>query len=170
MNLPFEIGQRLWMPQEQPQRITKACPVCAGNLSFLVILGSGEQLALLCEACGKGFNQPTGVVQEWDYEPDAVPFEIAEVRSFFNDRWTLRSTTGMEHDFHDLYLTRNEALAVSAQRAIEAREHYMQSYQNTKKNLKNASWSVKYHRDKITELERQITWHRGRISLKEKHT
>ena len=122
---------------------------------------------LPCEACSTGLGSSArGEIEQWLYMPGAVLFEIAEIRSMYGGRWTLRSTTGVDHEYHDLYQTEAEALSVSTQRAHEQYERAMQSMQYKKGNAKRVSWSVLYHQQKIKDLERQIAWHRGALGAK----
>ena len=166
LRMPFSVGDQLWMPVGEPYEVIVPCPVCNGSRVFDVILGSGERLTLPCEGCRLGYEGPRGSVRTWDHTPRAVAFIVDDVESYHNDRWRLKSTTGAMHDFDDLYLTEAEALAVATARAAQQHESCMASYQHKKKSLKHAGWTVRYHRDKIADLERQIAWHRGRIDAK----
>jgi hypothetical protein len=42
-------------------------------------------------------------------------------------------------------------------------EHYYQSWAHKRTATKQAGWSVRYHRDAITRLEKQIVWHQGKL-------
>jgi hypothetical protein len=165
-DVPFTIGQVLWMPTHLPEKVTVPCPVCAGQLAVTVILGSGEHVGVLCEACGKGFTGPLGTIEELVYEPKAVRFEIARVWSMHEGRWWVESATGGYADFADLRATEAEALAESERRCAAQLESNMQMRQRHRGNTKQHTWSIQYHRKQIADLERQIAWHRSKVEAK----
>lgn len=163
---PFAIGQELWAPASYPEKVRVSCPVCFGTLAVIVEMGDGERVGVPCEACGKGYQGPQGFVEEWEYTPSARKFVVAGVKSMHDTRWWLVSEDGQERGFHELYPTEAEALAVSQQQSAEHHERNMQTRQRKRKDTKEATWSVRYHRDNIKDLERQIAWHQSRISAK----
>lgn len=158
MIIPFEVGQELWMPVGKPEQVAVECPICAGKLGVVVILGSGERVGVACKAC-----RLKGVIHEWEHQAQAVPFIIDSAVSFNNDKWRLRSTTGAEYDLIDLYLTEAEALSVAAKRAAAWHGVNMKSRQYHRKNLHQHTWSIQYHRNQIADLERQLVWHRAQV-------
>lgn len=164
MELPFEIGQVLWLAVGTPHQVTLPCPVCAGQLFVTVELGSGERIAVPCEACGKGYGGPRGVIEEWEHSPSIQRFEIASVRSMHEGRWWVESTTGAMANFDELCATEGEALTKATAQAAAQHESNMQSHQRHRKNTKETTWSVRYHRKCIADLEQQIAWHQGKLS------
>lgn len=168
--LPFTIGQLLWMPMGDAHKAQLPCPVCDGALAVTVILGSGERIGVPCDACGIGFDGPRGFIEEYEHDPKAIPFVIASVESFHNNEWRLRSETGAWHEFTDLYATEGEALDVAVKRAADQHERNMQSRQHKRKSTARQAWSVRYHRDCIKDLERQLAWHTARISASARET
>ena len=164
LELPFQIGQTLWMARTYPEKVTVPCPVCQGTMAVVVLCGD-ERFAVPCEGCGLGFNGPQGTITEYDHSPAAVAFTIAEVTSMHQGRWSLCSSTGDHAQFDDLYATEAEAMAASVVTCAENHERNMQTRQYRRKNAKQATWSVRYHRDQIKELERQIAWHQSRLGM-----
>ncbi len=170
IDVPFEIGQEWWLPVAHPRQIEVPCPVCFGNLAVEVILGNGERVGVPCDGCGHGFDGPRGVIEEWSHEPSAQKFVIAEVSSMHGGRWALNSVTGAYAQFEDLKRTEAEAMAQAVQNAAAQEESNMRSRQRTRKNVQKSTWSVRYHREQIKDLERQLLWHRGKIEAKPKET
>ena len=166
IEMPFEIGQKLWAPATSPRQVTVPCPVCAGARAVTVILGSGERVGVACDACGLGFDGARGVIKEWEYDPHTEPFEIAAVRSMRDGRWTLVSTTGTERQFDELCATEADALAVSTLKCAEIYERNMQTRQHKRAGVQRHTWSIQYHRKQIKDLERQIAWHTGKITAR----
>lgn len=164
IDTPFTIGQQFWAPVTYPEKITLPCPVCFGSLVVTVVLGNDERIGVPCEACGKGFGGPQGTIEEYEHAPGAKPFVIAAVKSLWDHRWTVESEDGQSRNFDELCATEAEALAVSVKRMAEQHERNMQSRQHRRKNTKEATWSIRYHREQIKDLERQIAWHQSRIT------
>ena len=168
LSLPFMFGVTYWLPVGDPQKVTRPCPVCAGDRAITVILGTGERIGVPCEACGNDYDGPHGVIEEWEHKPGAVPFVPATVESLYDHRWSLRSTDGAVADWDELRATEAEALAEATKRAAAAHEHNMAMSQHKKANAKEHGWSIRYHRECIARLEREIGWHREKIEAKPK--
>ena len=164
LDLPFQIGQTLWSARTAPQQVTVPCPVCQGALAVVVICGE-DRFAVPCEGCGLGFNGPQGTITEYEHLPAAVEFVIAEVTAMHQGRWSLRSETGAGAQFDDLHQTEAEALAASVIACAANYERNMQTRQHKRKNVKQATWAVRYHRERIKDLERQIQWHQSRLGV-----
>jgi len=157
--VPFAIGDVKWLPAHQPRKVEVPCPVCFGNLFVIVTLGNGEEFAVQCEGCGLGFNGPQGTIQQYQYEPSAIHFEIARVESMHDTRWRVSSVTGGSANYNELVETEEEALAISRQKCADQQEDNMRSLQRTRAGAQRLTWSVRYHNDKIADLERQLEWH-----------
>jgi hypothetical protein len=160
--VPFAIGDVKWLPAHQPRKVEVPCPVCFGNLSVVVTLGNGEEFAVLCEGCGLGFNGPQGTIQQYEYEPAAIRFEIARVESMHGTRWRVGSVAGGSANYDELVETEEEALAISRQKCADHQEANMRSLQRTRDGSRRLTWSVRYHNEKIADLERQLEWHRAK--------
>ena len=164
MNTPFEIGETYWAPIGSPEKMTIPCPVCFGQLAVTVVLGDGERVGVPCEACGKGFDGPQGTIEVWEHTPSARRFVIDRVKSMWDDRWTVESEDGQTRDFSELHETEAEAFAVAVEHVRMQHERNMRTYQRRRRDVANATWSIRYHREQIKDLERQIAWHTGRIT------
>lgn len=163
IELPFQIGAEMWLPANVPSLVRVVCEVYAGNGRIVVILGSGEHVSVECTACDLGLSEPRGYTEEWQSEPGATQFVIAEVVRFDDGFWYVRSTTDIQSPFTCLHATRDGALAASAVRCVQLHEDNMRSRQHKKNGIRQVGWSVKYHRSKINDLERQLEWHRAKI-------
>ena len=67
ITLPFELGVTVWHPSNGHNETWVTCPECMGSKVVTLTLGNGEQYQLGCAACGPGYEQPRGVVQETKY-------------------------------------------------------------------------------------------------------
>ena len=165
MELPFTVGEERWLPGSCPEKVTVPCPVCSGNMTILVTLGSGERLVLPCEGCSLGYDGSRGYTTEWSYEPRVESFVIQEPCGLYNEEWTVRSTTGAEAKLKDLYLTETAALVAATEHCRLQLERNMETRQRKRKGSKSAGWTIRYHREMIADLERQISWHKGKLGL-----
>lgn len=165
-NPPFKIGDVYYRPISAPRQTTITCPICAGKLCITVILGSGEQLLVECDACGTGLSRPNGKLTEWNQDPATELFEIASITSFHNGNWGVKSTSGSTCDFSDLETFEVDALRVATKRSEEVCERNMGVRLHRKKETKKAGWSIQYHRKCIKDAERTIEWHQSKIVVK----
>jgi hypothetical protein len=161
---PFKIGDVKWWPRGEHRLEKVPCPVCAGTLRFVVELSSGERLTFPCDACDVGMLGPRGTIDEWVLDPRADRFEIAGVSSLHAGIWWVESTTGDSVSLSDLRDTEAEALDVARKNAEALAERNMQSRQHKRAGTRKASWSVRYHRERIADAERSIAWHRAKIA------
>ncbi|HAM41668.1 MAG TPA: hypothetical protein DCP69_10115 [Candidatus Omnitrophica bacterium] len=163
ISLPFRVGDVLWMPLAESRQVTIPCPICAGKRVVRVELGDGDLVTVDCDGCGLGFSGPQGTITEREHDPKVERFEIAEPVSLYGGEWQVRSTTGAEHELKDLYPTEAEAFAVAAKRSAQQTEHNMMSRARRKKGLSKTAWTVRYHRERIRDAERELAWHRARL-------
>lgn len=160
---PYSIGTVYYRPLHTPIQVQVPCPVCNGNRSVEIILGTGEQLTVPCEGCGLGFSFSRGYIMEWRYEPGATTFTIASIEGFSHDEWTLKSALGEQCSSRYLYASRDEALRVSTQDSLNQQEANAKRQSARKKDAKKLTWSVRYHRECIKDLERKIAYHQGKL-------
>lgn len=163
LTMPFEIGTTYWLPSRSPRQETVPCPVCAGSKVVTVLAGE-EKFAVECDACGLGYRGPQGTVTEYHYDPHAVSFTIASVVRLDDDGWSVKSTDGAQARFRDLRETEAEALDVSKAAYLAQEEHNMRQRRHRRKGVSKATWTVRYHTDAIKKLERELAYHRGKIS------
>lgn len=166
LTMPFAIGQTFYLPVNGSTRVQIPCPVCAGSLAVTVILGSGEKVGVPCDACGLGLSGPRGFIHEYQQTPGVVPFTIDRVLGFRGDEWTVASTDGAEVYFAHLFTSEADALAESERLVAEHHERNMRTRQHTRSTVQRTTWSVRYHREQIAELERQILWHKAKVRSK----
>jgi ribosomal protein S27E len=163
MDTPFKIGQTYWLPRHNAERVTIPCPACKGTKVITITYGD-EQVSVDCEACGLGFEGPKGTVTEYEFTPAAEEFTVARPVGLYGDRWSVKATDGRTADFEILCETEAAALAMSAAKCAEQHELNMQSRLHSRSRAKHASWTVRYHRKCIADLEQQIAWHTARIN------
>ena len=160
---PYRIGETYYKPQHCPEKVRVPCPVCNGHKTVEVILGTGEHLIVPCEGCGLGFETSRGYIEEYVYHPRAVPFTVGSIEGFSYDEWNVRSQLGDTTTSKYLYASQAEALAASQQQADKQLKQNAESYSRTKQAAKKVTWSIRYHRECIKDLEQKIRYHMGKI-------
>ncbi len=166
---PFDFGQPVWIAWASAHHPEDAhCPVCDGKRFVTVVLGTGEQVPTDCEFCGRGYQGPRGTVTRYGPSSGVIPATVTGMvyKDPFGEggKWRVE-TTG--HRSGEIFATEAEAearrkeLHEAAER--EAERSFKQQFESAKRK---GSWSVGYHRQQIKNLERQIAWHRERLSEK----
>ena len=163
IELPFTIGKMYWLPSHSPRHVMEACPVCAGT-KVVTVLAPDEEFVVDCDACGLGYQESQGVVGVYHYDPHAEPFTIAKVVRMDDQVWSVESTTGQCAAFKTLCATEADALAVSKAAYLAQEERNMRQRDHRRKGVSKATWTVRYHIDAIKKLERELAYHRGKVS------
>src|SRR3990167_6959511 len=159
IDVPFQIGQKLWSPSYTSQQVTVKCPACFGKRVVTIIYGDNEHVIVDCDACIRGCENPTGYIQNYNLVPKAQPFIIKQIESMFDNIWTFKSEDGVSAPSNELYETENEALEIAQKRATENYEQNMRSRLSKRARTKKGSWTITYHRQCIKDLEIQLAWH-----------
>ena len=160
---PFAIGSAYWLPSHSPRCVMEACPVCAGTKVVTVLAGE-EKFVVDCDGCGLGYQGPQGVVSVYHYDPHAELFTIERVVRLDDAGWSVESTGGKHARFCDLCATEEEALGVSKAAYLAQEEHNMRQRHHRRKGVSTATWTVRYHTDAIKKLERELAYHRGKLT------
>lgn len=164
---PFTVGTVYYKPVPQPEKVRVPCPVCAGQKQVTMILGTGEHLEVPCEACGLGFEKSRGYIEEYRYTPRAIPYCIQSIEGYMYDEWVLKNEYGEQSYGSTLFAQEADALAASVKQAEEQQERNARSYSQTKHSAKKMTWSVRYHRDCIKDLQQKIDYHTKAINVQE---
>lgn len=164
LELPFEIGDKYYSPLTYPSQVTHTCTVCAGAKKVTVVDGYGKSWEVECEACGKGFEGPTGCETGWQMVAGVDTVTIAGVERFEDDKIVVKATSGRTYYFSELHRERAAALAVSEAHQLNAIEANNRNAETRNKHHRQqAAWSVRYHNDRIKEHEEKIAWHRTKV-------
>lgn len=168
----FKVGDTAWYARSFPRLARETCPVCFGNRSVTVILGSGETVITPCDYCGKGFEGPRGFVEEYDHEPRAERVTVRELRveEDASGRSVEYGVGAGEGTFWaklgvDLFADEAGAAAAAAAKAAanaEAEEH--RAAFRRRHAVKSATWAVGYHLREAKEHRRKQEWHEARAA------
>lgn len=168
LQTPFTLGATYFAAKTAAAQVRVPCPVCRGTGVVVVLYGGDERVPVECEACGLGFEQARGFIEEYDLTPAVTPVVLVGVVSLHDGRWSVRANDGTTYDFHDLFATEDAARQASVTQCAAAHERNMQSHQHKRQSAKRATWTAFYHRKQIADLKRQLAWHEARLSAQSK--
>jgi len=162
----FKYGDRVWYAESSSYcAVDVPCDICFGKLSVVLILGNGEETDIECEACGKGFQGPTGVRRTHEVRSSVTEGAITGfTKRSFEGGWRFE-VDGSSRDH--VFATQEEAEAKRSEmheRDTGARARMDEENLSGKK--KNHAWSASYHRKHLEEAERKVAWHRAKLSKK----
>uniref|UniRef100_A0A6H1ZM92 Uncharacterized protein n=1 Tax=viral metagenome TaxID=1070528 RepID=A0A6H1ZM92_9ZZZZ len=175
---PFEIGQAVFMAHFGRQETFVTCPDCLGSKHVLVILGDGTEVTIECGGCDPGGYQPSqGVIRQYAYDNKYHKHTVTGVKV---------STTGVEYELdnygdgsyftgkaEEVFATQEEAIAAGVVRKLELEVEENKRLMSKTKNARSWAWNATYHRQCIKRLERELEYHRSKVSVcsaKAKHT
>lgn len=122
MTAEFNVGESGWVPVCRLEERTIPCPICFEKREVVLILGNGDQVTMPCGYCGKGWNDPCGVVVEHLFRVDADPFTV-ERKTIAEDAtgqtYEYVSTLHGRADGDRIFKTREEALARAMEEKAE---------------------------------------------------
>lgn len=80
MTKVYKVGDWVWYATYESEEIKVPCPVCYGNKVVTVILGNGDEVAVECDYCGKGWQNALGYVTDYQRNPKAEQQQITKRR------------------------------------------------------------------------------------------
>lgn len=166
MEPPFEFGQEVWIVYASTHYpVSEPCPICFGNRSVVLTLGSGETVDVMCDFCARGCDPPTG--------------RTTVYRAF--SRIERGTVTGLEHEasgdwvvfvgHHREHVSERKVFADQGRAEARRIEMHAESEASAQRSFEQAigsarrktTWTAGYHRREIAELERRLAWHREKL-------
>lgn len=155
----FNIGDTVWLATcGNTQKIT-TCEVCYGKKQVKLILGNDEECILDCGYCSKGYDNPTGYTQayEWAAEPKQAIVTGISIDSSKQYNYSFSQYHG---DNENVFLTKEEALARCAEMIKEHEKTQQNQLEYCKFNdKKNYAWNAGYHRGEAKRAKQQLEYH-----------
>jgi hypothetical protein len=158
----FNIGDVVYNARCQWVSKQVLCPVCFGKCQVTLILGNDDSVVLPCDYCGKGFDNPTGYVGEYDYVVEAELVTITDIKvEISSDGEKYQYISSYYHyDTENLFIDKEEALA----RAKELKK-LLDEEQQTRvawikhDRLKSFSWNAGYHLREAKRNRKDAEYH-----------
>lgn len=162
MRPKFQIGDVVWRAATAHRPIRYQCLECAGHGFITVVLGDETKLTIACECCKRGYDGSNGYHDQCEHyesvemgvvsgvEIDGDSFEY-RVPTGTNDYWCMKET--------DLFSDEESAKVRANELSVE-RTHKQAELHCKKYNANRSwAWNVKYHREAIRRMERDIAYH-----------
>lgn len=148
----FKVGDTVWIPYAGQLQTSRPCRVCAGQKVVTLILGSGEHVQLDCGMCSKGYEQPSGIEEGWEFGADARSFHITGIEVVVDEEGEhVRYRSGSNGSYSSIehekcHATYEEALANAGEQVAEAeREREARLAYKEKDTNKSYAWNAGYH-------------------------
>ena len=164
----YNVGDKVWWARCGQNQVQRTCIVCYGKKEVTLILGNGEEMVLPCSYCALGFDSSRGFTQE--YEFTAEP-QLITITSYCSEMTCSGEKREYQHGMYSLYPeqiceTQQEAVDKCAKEIEEKEAEQQRRAGCTKSNkTKHFSWDAGYHMKQVTDLERQIEWHKANAQL-----
>lgn len=179
----YKIGDRIWYAHfEKHSSVTQKCPVCFGNLAVVLILGDDSHIKLPCNYCGHGYEDPSGVVTEYERisavkkktisRIDSQNINGVETREYFSDEISRDSNNGKYHsyvqclDIDKIFYTEIGAKS-KCKELIEKDEEYEfgRAERLKENNHKSYAWNAGYHMRIVRKAKKDIEWHTKKAEI-----
>ena len=166
----YSVGDRVWWARCGIRHVTKTCPICFGNRQVTLVLGNEDKVVLPCDYCGKGYNAPTGQIEEYEYIAEVEETTITRVdihESSGGEKREYHSSSGYWHDDGaNLFDTQQEALAACAEIVRQKEKEENTRVEHIKNSVrKTFSWNAGYHLRQAAKCEKEAQFHRERATL-----
>ena len=166
--MKHKVGDRVWVARCDWVPVTKPCPVCFGEKAVTLILGNGDHIQLDCDYCGRGYELPTGTVQEYEYVVAPECMTITNIEAQTNSEGTTYEykSSYLCPQPDKIFLTKEEAEAKGLELKAELEKEQETRVEYIKKNFhKTFSWNAGYHRREAKRLRKTAEWHERKAQL-----
>jgi hypothetical protein len=162
---PFEFGQRLLLVEAHSHKqIEVPCPLCFGKLFVTIILGNNEQQKVECDACGRGYEGPTGRTHEYTPYSAVLPVTVTGMVRYYEDWHIGVGSHSVRLSDRRLFTNAEEAEARRAELHTVAEHNAKMSFESQfRGRKKDATWMAAYHRKCLADLQRQVKWHEAKL-------
>jgi len=166
----FNIGDTVFIADYGKHEKWVTCPDCFGTKTVKVILGNGDEITIECCGCTSGYEPAMGVIRQFDWSVEATKHTVTGVNQTLTETtyYLDKSPTGGSYRTgtdDTVFATRDEAVEYGniAKEAHERDEN--KRWMAKTKDHKSWRWNASYHRGCITDLERQLAYHRSKYSF-----
>ena len=167
---PYQIDDTVYVAAASAySRKDVACPICFGKLSVTLILGNGEHQPVECDFCGKGYEGPRGVVEEY-VACSSVEQRIVIGIGKDERGWHVDTGYNVQRIADgNVFAARADAEARRIVLHADAEQEARRRWEgHVSEGKKKSSWSAGYHRRQLKELRRKAGWHEEKLSAKKK--
>jgi len=168
----YKIGDTVWHAHAGTKDKWITCPDCFGKRFLTVTLGDDSQVTIDCTACFSGCDTPRGMVKTYSYEANVRSVVITGMEShmkegkeqtrYYFDRCCLAD----EDQFSDTKEgAEDRAVELATDHAREEEARLAMKHKDTR----SWAWNATYHRGCVKRAERELEYHRVKLSAALKH-
>lgn len=139
------------------------CTICFGKLHVTLILGDGSQMTVECDFCKHGLDEPRGKAKTWEPAAFIRSGTISGISTRNGIQYEVGHTSLKEHE---VFSSEQEAEPVYQAKLKEVTETAAEWFKNSFVTCtKKQTWSAGYHKSRIKDAERTISWHQARLAM-----
>jgi hypothetical protein len=161
--MSFNIHDTIWYAHcnWEPKQIQ--CPICFGKREVTLILGNDAHLVIPCGYCSDIITGPKGIVYEYEYNSDPIPYVITEIKASVHACGTKYEYLSGYHCLEEdkMFTTKEEALPKCEELRTKLYEDQATNLNHIKKQ-KNRSfaWNAGYHMREAKRCDEDAERHR----------
>ena len=170
----FNFGDYIYHASVESSTEWVPCPDCNGD-KYITIVYQGETYTIDCPGCERGYLGSTGVREKYTYavatkegtiegveRRHSEPYEFEyRLRAGSSSYWILKES--------DVFLTKEEAEAraevLRQERETAEANRVLQKH----KPDRSWAWNVKYHKENIARLQKDLEYHTLKLNAAKKH-
>jgi hypothetical protein len=164
----YNVGDVVWWAKcEANKNIREVCPICLGKQVVGIILGSGEQVEVECDFCGKGYERARGYVNdryEWTSAVKQIILDRKEVNETSEGRKIEYRYENWSIQENRIFSTKEEAeVCVVEMVAEHERDEALNMERKKEYANKSYAWHVGYHRRCATKAKKDLEYHESKV-------
>ncbi len=165
MDKTYKVGDKVWYATFGSREIQVPCPVCYSKKTVTVILGNGDEVAVECDYCNKGFSGARGYVTDYEHTPAAEYLTIQNCRieqSTDGDKCEYTSNHYLLYP-DKMFDTEEAAMAHAWEMAEkDARDKLSKP---KFKNEKSYAWNAGYHMKQAQSKRNEADYHEAKAKI-----
>lgn len=175
MQPKFQIGQKVFKGIYERHDTFVTCPDCSGTKHVKVVLGDGTEILIECGGCDPGGYQPsTGAIKQYVYEARAKTHLVTGVKLTADEvEYELDKTENYGSYFTgneaEVFATKEEAMAHANELKSQFEEAENKRLMAKTKDSRSWAWNATYHRNCIKRLEKELEYHRSKVTICSAH-
>ena len=160
----YKIDDTIWYANRDTRLEQVICPECFGKRFLTVILGDNSQVTIDCVGCGVGLENPKGYIEYHKHLVSVKQIIIEKV-----EETKLKTEYGFNGCYRvgeeDLFNTKEEAEKRALELAEEHNKEELEKINRKEKDNRTWAWNVHYHRDCIRRAEKDLIYHKTKLSV-----
>ena len=165
MDKVYKVGDWVWYATYDSEEIKVPCPVCYGNKVVTVILGNGDEVAVECDYCGKGWQNALGYVTEYQRIPKAEQRMITKRRIEDGRDGEEIEYIGSQYILNIAQMFDNEQEAYDYAVGLAEKATQEALDKPKYKNEKSYTWNAGYHLKQAKSKRNEADYHEAKAKI-----